>query len=173
MSHYVAIEYSDHTYNATVMDKGDLSFYLRNDKRHIVSIKPMDGRILPEWLLAEIKEAQPLNENVNFGELKKAISIARAAAGIEAKEQFPIAMSRGVEISAGDEYETQEMTTKKELLEFIEYAKQGGAKVIYVQGGFDGYDSVHDIKECIYEPWVSDWSIEIWNSESGIIPPAC
>lgn len=37
---------------------------------------------------------------------------------------------------------------------------------IFLEGGFDWAESVRAMADCDYDPWVSDWSVEIWKKEA-------
>ncbi len=53
---YVDIKYTDHTYTATVLDQGQLTGYLENDDKTVISITPNEQTPnLPGWLLEEMK----------------------------------------------------------------------------------------------------------------------
>ena len=69
-------------------------------------------------------------------------------------------------LNEGDE---SQLTTKKGLEEFLSVYEKKGATEIFVDGGFDGASSVRDLNESNYTPWVSEWSIKIWDKEKGFI----
>ncbi len=54
-----------------------------------------------------------------------------------------------------------EISTFTKLKADIASLKEQGAVEIYIEGGFDGADSVYDLNECHYDPWVSEWGFEL------------
>jgi endo-1,4-beta-mannosidase len=107
-------------------------------------------------------------KTINFSLIKEEISFARDEARIAALDCNSCVRSRGAwfvaskdnnTITEGEEYY---ITTKKELLRVIDVFKGMGADEFYIDGGFDGADSVRDLHDgSSYTPFVSDWSIKL------------
>ena len=106
--------------------------------------------------------------NKTFAEIKEEISTARQDAREEAQSVCSCVRSRGAYLKARDKHgelltesESIEFTTKKRLISDIEDLKKSGAVEFYIEGGFDGADSLWDLNNFEYEPWVSEWYVDI------------
>lgn len=102
---------------------------------------------------------------VNFQGLKRLISKHRNVAEDDALKDFPCVRSRGVFLTAqkdGDKMEGSDcdFTTLTKLKSDIAHLRTNGADTFYIEGGFDGADSVHELYDG-YTPYVSDWCFEI------------
>lgn len=106
------------------------------------------------------------------------IQEARDIARIEATAEFSTLRSRGWWLSACDasgetitenaDLNVTAITLQLFLEEHMELVERG-ATSISISGGFDGADSLYDLNNGNYTPWVSDWSFEVWNSNDGWI----
>lgn len=110
-----------------------------------------------------------------FSQLKEKISDAKEKARNIAHRSYPINQSRGNEFSPSTKdgklegYMDSTFNTKRELMALIEQAQKDGAIEIYIQGGYDGYESVQDMGEGMAtETWISEWSFLFWSQEKGI-----
>ena len=103
---------------------------------------------------------------MTFTELKEKMAEARQEAQREAQAVCPCVRSRGAWLMATKDDETitendsYEIKSLNKLLKDIQELKEQGADNFYIDGGFDGADNVRDLNDC-YDPWVSDWSIEL------------
>lgn len=106
------------------------------------------------------------------------IQEARQVAHIEATSEFSTVRSRGWWLSACDASEVTitenadlngTTHTLKSFLQEHQELVSKGATSISIDGGFDGADSLHEMNNGDYTPWVSEWSFEIWNSTDGWI----
>lgn len=108
-----------------------------------------------------------------FSALKKVIKLEKNKAKKEAKKNYPVVISRGNEFGSYINQESVEdgdrsiFTTKKELMALIDEAMKKGVTRIVIEGYYDGYDSVHDVKDGCCIPMVSEWYFELWNSQEG------
>jgi len=105
--------------------------------------------------------------NITFKELKEQISEARQKAEREAKTVCSCVRSRGAWLAAVNadgnvttESSQYEIKSMKRLMADVEHLKNEGSTKFFVDGGFDGADSVRDLNDC-YDPWVSEWSIDL------------
>ncbi|MCY9865059.1 hypothetical protein OTK49_21305 [Vibrio coralliirubri] len=106
------------------------------------------------------------------------IQEARDHARIEATAEFSTVRSRGWWLSASGNTDTSitenadlnatALTLQLFLEEHMELVERGAIS-ISISGGFDGADSLYDLNNGNYTPWVTDWSFEIWNSTDGWI----
>lgn len=110
--------------------------------------------------------------NITFSELKELISIAKNKAKVEANKQYSVVRSRGNEfvgVAAGcaDPY-TEVFFTKTDLtLTFTKAMDKHEIVEVYVQGAFDGANSLHDLNNSMYDPLVEEWAIKIWDKAQG------
>lgn len=115
-------------------------------------------------------------------ELKEAIARARYDAVRTAKKGAPYIKSRGTWLCTVDkdgqcrpspEAECQAWDgTLREIhkLVAIVQAAYPNVEVVYVAGGYDGYEEFRDIVECAdYTPWVSQWEVDVWKKGVGYI----
>ena len=52
--------------------------------------------------------------------------------------------------------------TQKQLDEIVaEYGELPGLEGIYIEGGVDWASSLRDFGDCDYEPWVTEWAVNI------------
>jgi hypothetical protein len=111
--------------------------------------------------------------NFKFSELKKIISIEKNKAKKKVQKDYPVLISRGNEFSSYINNESVEdgdkltFNTKKELMELFNDAMSKGVTTIFVEGDFDGFESVHEVKQGTSANMISDWSIEFWNNKDG------
>lgn len=99
-----------------------------------------------------------------LNQLKDAVNTNRDSAQRIAKTNYPVVISRGITIKADnvdDGGYLLSRLTKKELMPLIEFYVSKGAKSIYLQGGFNGADSVTDYADFNYDSWVSEWDVLI------------
>lgn len=108
-----------------------------------------------------------------FSELKKIISTEKNIAKKKVKKDYPVLISRGNEFSSYIGNESVEdgdratFNTKKELMELFDDAMSKGVTRIFIEGDFDGFECVHDVKEGTSANMISDWSLEFWNNKDG------
>ena len=107
---------------------------------------------------------------ISLTELKSLVKKERNEAKKEASECYSCIRSRGVCLRAfGSDHEAfnedgdDEYTvlTLKGLNEDIANYASHGATEFYLDGGFDGADSVYDLNNFCYDPRVSEWSIQL------------
>lgn len=111
-------------------------------------------------------------ENLKFNDIQETINDLRDAASHEASKEATYIRSRGVTLKAikGTETLNEDGDTfknKKELLSLTQKFKEKGADAIFIEGGFDGADSPHDMINGHYEPWVGEWSFKLWTKQDG------
>ena len=103
---------------------------------------------------------------MTFTELKEMVSEERAKARKEAEGCAPIIRSRGAYFTALSD---DEKLTESDMIEFkgikqlrkdIAYWKTQGATKFFIEGGFDAGESIRYFYDD-YQPWVSDWSVEV------------
>lgn len=108
--------------------------------------------------------------NINFSALKELISEAKGNAKDKALKQYSVVRSRGNEFAAdvgADDSLTDPFSTKRELTHAFDYVmSEHDVLEVYVQGGFDGADSVVDMND-LYDPLVEEWALKIWDKEHG------
>jgi len=113
----------------------------------------------------------------NAAALSAAIRVARDEARKEAQQSCGrkgVLRSRGVEFTAADAKGDKLSEggvwlwdgSAKELDSLIKSlaAKFPEAKVFYAEGGFDWAESVRALVDSDYDPWVSEWAVEIWRA---------
>ncbi|MDS1821182.1 hypothetical protein QX249_10960 [Vibrio parahaemolyticus] len=114
--------------------------------------------------------------------LKSVISDARNEALNEMTAHYPCTRSRGTYLTASVDNETVismsdewvlRNLTKKELIENIKDALKRYPNInnISIEGGFDGADSVRDMNEDLYDPWITDWVVTLWDKSWGVPIP--
>lgn len=100
-------------------------------------------------------------------DIKDEVVSARDKARREAKQHYPCVRSRGVEFYAIHPQDgkisdcEQYPLTLKNINSFIEEYGRQGATEFWLSGGYDGADSVHDMNDMCYAPWVSSWDVEL------------
>lgn len=107
---------------------------------------------------------------ITFSDLKDTISEEKAKAENKAKKQFKIVRSRGNECSVSVDGDSviNPFKSKAELVDFINSSiSTGNADEIWIQGGFDGADSVADLNNHNYSPLVEEWAFIIWDKKKG------
>ncbi|WP_210499523.1 hypothetical protein [Vibrio crassostreae] len=126
-------------------------------------------------------EPRPFTSTIKM--LNNAISSVRNRAEGEARVFNKCVKSRGVYLTASCDGETVLSTADNHMLKSasrtdlhnnIKWLIETHPDLdsIYVEGGFDGADTVKDLLELTdYEPWVSEWAIEIWNKSWNIEVP--
>jgi hypothetical protein len=101
-----------------------------------------------------------------FTEIKEEIVEARDEARRDARE-YKVIRSRGAWLAVLDgnrellsETGVHEITTLKALKRDIQYFIAKGGMEFYIDGGFDGADSLNDLNE---DPviWISSWTIPL------------
>lgn len=103
-----------------------------------------------------------------YSDVQKKIKFERSKAEDKARRHYPIVQSRGVKFSAlkGNESLTDgaeiEFSGKKELVELINDYLEKGATEIYIQGGFDGAESVKAMADYERDTWIEDWGFLIY-----------
>ncbi len=120
------------------------------------------------------------NHDINFMALKARVAKARHEAYREARleskrSNMPWVWSRGTWFSTVDERGDQAQPypgaeaaqwngTKRELEAVIAKVERDypDVMVLYVEGGYDGGETINDKKDGIYEPWISNWSVDVW-----------
>lgn len=113
-----------------------------------------------------------MNVTTPLSEIKLKVQSARVVARHEAGRYYSCVQSRGAHVYCRDgdnnlfEAESYEWDgTKKDLQNALKHAveKYGNKSVTFgIEGGFNGADSVHDLHNDAYEPWVSEWSVELF-----------
>ncbi len=108
--------------------------------------------------------------NINFSALKELISEAKGNAKVKASKQYSVVRSRGNELAADvgmADSVTEAFGTKRELTTTFDHVMRNHDVVeVYIQGGFDGADSVVDMNN-LYDPLVEEWALKIWDKEHG------
>lgn len=108
--------------------------------------------------------------NINFSALKELISEAKGNAKDRASKQYSVVRSRGNEFAAdvgADDSVTDSFATKRELVNAFDHVMRNHDVVeVYIQGGFDGADSVVDMNN-LYDPLVEEWALKVWDKEHG------
>lgn len=103
---------------------------------------------------------------MTFKEIKETISENRDTAHNEALTDYSCVRSRGAWVTAlkdGEvitESDAYRITTAKQLKADVAHLKAEGADEFYIDGGFDGADSVSELCDG-YDPFVSEWSFAI------------
>lgn len=107
-----------------------------------------------------------------YTNVKDTITQARIVAKKEAKKETPTVRSRGAWLIATDdknerlnESETWFVTDKASITMFVEKFRDR-AKEIYIEGGFDGANSLKDFNDGDYQPWTSAWSFKLWVADT-------
>ena len=65
--------------------------------------------------------------------------------------------------------------TRKQLENLVEDIedRHPHVKELWVEGGFDGADSLRDMLEDLYDPWVGSWEVLVWTRENGWVKELC
>ena len=104
---------------------------------------------------------------MKFIELRNLVSEARSEARNQAESCAAVVQSRGAWISALRDGETitesgdRMFTTLKALKADVAALKAMGADKFFIDGGFDGADTLADMLDGCADPYVSEWSIEL------------
>lgn len=108
-----------------------------------------------------------------LSEIKKLVQDARDVAQREAFKYYSCVRSRGAHvycrIDGNNVYEAESYEwngTKKDLQNAINYIIKTypGKKAVFgIEGGFNGANSVQDLNDDCYDPWVSEWTVELFD----------
>jgi hypothetical protein len=106
-------------------------------------------------------------EKLTLSDIKELVSKARDVARREAREVHSCVRSRGAWFKAEkdgenlNESEGDMFTTMKALKSDIAHYKALGADVFWIEGGFDGADSVRELNDGDVSVWIADWAIKL------------
>lgn len=108
-------------------------------------------------------------------DLQDQVDEAKEQAYIETKLlQFKKIRSRGVMIASANNHKRPALEsgeglewdgTLKDVRDAIAKAESNDDDSVYIYGGFDGADSEQDFKDFNYEPWITEWEIEVWKKD--------
>lgn len=113
-----------------------------------------------------------------LGVIRDRIAVARAAAVKEAKAAGGCYFSRGTYIATADKGgqcapcpEAEALAwdgTVKEIVELVNRVRADYPNVlsVYIAGGYDSADSPQAYRDGEYEPWVSEWSVPVWERDA-------
>lgn len=112
-------------------------------------------------------------------DLKEAVKNARGPAEDEAR-RYPWSRSRGTMIGTTGFDDSQCAPcpggeavpwngTLREITETIEEVRKSypAVRCVYVFGGYDGADTFDQLYGGDYEPWVSNWEVEVWTRDKA------
>lgn len=113
-------------------------------------------------------------------DIKVEVSAARNEAVRKAESDYICIRSRGTWLNTTNKKEGQcdpqpqgecyewngTLKQIKNLIDDVE-ANHPDCDEIWISGGYDGADSVRDLNDGDYDPWVSDWDVLIWKREAG------
>lgn len=119
---------------------------------------------------------------LNLKELRRLVAMARHRAIRDGNAAAPYIQSRGMWLATSNkdgqcppspegECDWWKGTLKqiKELVYLIE-TKYPEVETVYVAGGYDGYASFHSaVNGDDYEPWVSQWEVDVWKKGVGYV----
>lgn len=129
---------------------------------------------------ATMAEVEPAMTTVNttplkWKEYKIFFSDGRENAKAKAEKMTVVVRSRGMWLNGADETDNSlfenvadaKAMTFKTFLADVDSLINKGAVEIGMNGGFDGAESVYELNNGNYSPWLSDWYVPVWTKAKG------